>query len=188
MAAVDPVQRRGEIVDAAYRLVADGGIEAATMRRIALAAGATTGRVTHYFNSRVDVLVAVLVEVDRRRQLRIAGHANLDPSARLRSVVLERLPLDTARLNEQRVWLALSSTGIPELRDELARQSHHWDALIGSLIKTAGSQGHEDDTTTSIVALIDGLSIGLTLDPRARTRRTAERVVDELLRGLGSHD
>jgi TetR/AcrR family transcriptional repressor of bet genes len=81
--AVDPVQRRGEIVEAAFGLVADGGIEAATMRRIATAAGATTGRVTHYVDTRVEVLVAALIEVDRRRLARIASHAGLESAARL---------------------------------------------------------------------------------------------------------
>src|SRR5664279_5428655 len=53
MVAVDPVQRRREIVEAAFGLVAEGGVEAATMRRIATAAAATTGR-GHLVGSLVD--------------------------------------------------------------------------------------------------------------------------------------
>ena len=49
MPAVDPSERRAEVVAAAFGLLAEGGVEAATMRRIAAAADATTGRVTHYF-------------------------------------------------------------------------------------------------------------------------------------------
>ncbi|MGH3177968.1 MAG: TetR/AcrR family transcriptional regulator, partial [Streptosporangiaceae bacterium] len=48
---VDHAARRAELVDAAWRVIAEEGLEAATMRRIAEAAGCTTGRVTHYFDS-----------------------------------------------------------------------------------------------------------------------------------------
>ena len=43
---VDHAVRRAELVDAAWRVIAEEGLEAATMRRIAEAAGCTTGRVT----------------------------------------------------------------------------------------------------------------------------------------------
>jgi len=183
--AVDPVRRRGEIVEAAFGLVADGGIEAATMRRIASAAGATTGRVTHYFDSRVDVLVAVLVEVDRRRHERIATHSGLERAGLLRAVLLERLPLDTERVDEQRASVALSSTDIPELRDELGRQAAEWDRMIGSLVDNVRCRRLEDHTTLSLVAIVDGLSVRLMLDCTSRSRREAEHALDAALVGAG---
>jgi len=179
MPAVDPVQRRAEIVAAAFGLLAEGGVEAATMRRVATAAGATTGRVTHYFGSRVELLVAALSEVGRRRGERIAAHDGLDPAALLRAVLIERLPLDGDRLGELRVWLALASTNLPEARDELVRQSVAWDRLIRSLVAGAHMP---DDTAVSIVALVDGLALHLLLDATQRARRTAEVALDDLLR------
>ena len=179
MPAVDPAQRRAEIVEAAFGLLAEGGVEAATMRRVATAAGATTGRVTHYFESRVELLVAALSEVDRRRQERIATHDALDPAARLKAVLIERLPLDSERLHEVRVWLALASTNLPEARDELVRQSVEWESLVRSLVSDAHMS---DDTAVSIVALVDGLALRLLLDATRRARRTAEAALDDLLR------
>jgi len=184
MAPVDPKLREAEIVAAAFGLVAEGGIEAATMRRIATAAGATTGRVTHYFDSRVDVLVAVVAEVDRRREARIAFHAGLEPSARLRAVLHERLALDSQRVDEQRVCIALSTTDIPELRDELARQRADWDHLVGSLIDGVRGKPADDTTAIAIVATVDGLSLRLMADCTPRTRRDAERVINDALRAV----
>jgi AcrR family transcriptional regulator len=180
MPAVDPAQRRAEIVMAAFGLLAEGGAEAATMRRVATAAGATTGRVTHYFESRVELLVAALIEVDRRRHQRIAAHDGLEPADRLRAVLEERLPLDTARLSELRVWLALASTNLPEARDELTSQSVAWDRLVRSLLTDANVSV---DPAESLVAMVDGLALRLMLDATRRTRRTAAAALDDLLRG-----
>src|SRR5580692_1468139 len=71
---VDHDARRAELVDAAWRVIAAEGLEAATMRRIAQAAGCTTGRVTHYFYSKDDMLVAALREVHRRAAERMIRH------------------------------------------------------------------------------------------------------------------
>lgn len=178
MPAVDPAQRRAEIVAAAFGLLAEGGVEAATMRRIATAAGATTGRVTHYFGSRVELLVAALTEVDQRRQLRIAAHDGLEPAARLRAVLQERLPLDTDRLREVRVWLALASTNLPEARDELVRQAVAWDRLVRSLVTDARFR---DDAAVAVAAGVEGLAVRLTIDSTLRARRAAEAALDDLL-------
>ena len=71
---IDHAVRRAELVDAAWRVIAEEGLEAATMRRIAEAAGCTTGRVTHYFDSKDDVLVAALREVHSRAAKRMIRH------------------------------------------------------------------------------------------------------------------
>lgn len=179
MPAVDPAKRRAEIVEAAVGLLAEGGVEAATMRRVATAAGATTGRVTHYFGSRIELLVAALVEVDRRRQQRVTTHDGLEPADRLKAVLEERLPLDGDRLGELRAWLALASTNMPEIRDELVRQSVAWDRLVRSLATRVQTS---DDMTVSLVALVDGLALRLLTDSSRRARRSAEAALDDLVR------
>ena len=148
------------------------------MRRVAAAAGATTGRVTHYFGSRVDLLAAALCEVDRRRQLRVGAHDEPDSLERLRAVLLERLPLDRERLDEVRVWVALASTDLPELRDELMRQSLEWDRLVRSLVADSRLT---DDMAVLLVALLDGLALRLTVDSTRRARQTGTDALELLL-------
>lgn len=155
------------------------------MRRVAAAAGATTGRVTHYFGSRVEVLVAALAEVERRRSLRVATHVELEPMTRIRATLLEFLPLDTGRLNEQRVWLSLCATGVPELRDEVNRQTSERDRLVGSLIDAACGGRADEWVAFSLLAVVDGLAQRLVLDTTTRPRRLAQDALDQALHDIG---
>ena len=171
-----------EIVAVTFDPIARDGIEAATMRKVATAAGATTGRVTHHFSSRVDLLVATLAEVERRRSSRIATHADLEPSARLKATLLELLPLDTARLDEQRVWVSLCTTGIPELRDEVRHQTAQRDRVIGKLVEKIQGRQTDNAAAFSLLALVDGLAHRLMLDTTTRPRRAAMQALDNALR------
>ena len=184
MAPVNSAQRKDEIVAAAFDLIARDGIESATMRQVATAAGATTGRVTHHFATRAELLVATLAEVARRRSRRITTHADLEPSARLKATLLELLPLDTARLDEQRVWVSLSTTGIPELRDEVRHQPAQRDRLIGTLVEDIHRRTTEETVGFSLLALIDGLAHRLMLDTTTKPRRSALKALDNALHSI----
>jgi AcrR family transcriptional regulator len=52
--------RRGRILEAALRLFADKGFDAATNKDIAAAAGITPGFIYHYFKSKRQVLLEAL--------------------------------------------------------------------------------------------------------------------------------
>lgn len=184
MAAVDPEQRKAAIVAASFDLVADGGIEAATMRRVATAADATTGRVTHYFSPRVELLVATIAEVQRRRSIRVSTHDGLDPADRLRSTLRELLPLDADRLDEQRVWISLCTTGIPELRDEIERQTVQRDVLVAALVEKVRASRADATIEFSLNALVDGLAHRLLFDTRPKARRAAQHALDDALHSL----
>ena len=68
---VDVEQRRAELADAAARLIARSGIEAATMREVAAEAGLTTGALTHYFADKHELLLTTFqASLARRRSLR----------------------------------------------------------------------------------------------------------------------
>ena len=51
---------RREIASAACELVADGGLDSVSMRRIAKHLGATTGYISHYYADKEDLLEAAL--------------------------------------------------------------------------------------------------------------------------------
>ena len=57
---VDPAQKRAELVDASWDVIAAEGLKGATLRRVAAEAGCTTGALTHYFPDRRSLLVAAL--------------------------------------------------------------------------------------------------------------------------------
>ncbi|MCA9677975.1 MAG: TetR family transcriptional regulator [Kofleriaceae bacterium] len=55
-------QRRRELLDAAARLLGDGGLEAVTLSAIARAAGLAKSNVYRYFGSREEILLEILVD------------------------------------------------------------------------------------------------------------------------------
>lgn len=104
---VDHEQRRREIVEAAWRLVARGGFAAATMREIAAEAGFANGALKYYFDSKDALLIAAFqhtfYRVNERAALSIGDRTGLEA---IRLLCLEMLPLDEERRVEARVAVA----------------------------------------------------------------------------------
>jgi TetR/AcrR family transcriptional regulator, transcriptional repressor of bet genes len=188
---VDHAVRRAELVDAAWRVIAEEGLEAATMRRIAEAAGCTTGRVTHYFDSKDDVLVAALREVYRRAAERIRRHiGGADVAAVLLDVLVDALPVDEDRQLEWKVWLAFWGRAAADerLRHEQEQRYAEWRGLLDMLIRRARPHDAAADRRTAvdlIAGAIDGLGIQAVLEPAsftsARLRRAARAIVGSVL-------
>jgi TetR/AcrR family transcriptional regulator, transcriptional repressor of bet genes len=188
---VDHAARRAELVDAAWRVIAAEGLEAATVRRIARAAGCTTGLVTHYFDSKDDMLVAALREVHRRGGERMIRHADgADIAAVLLAVILDALPMDQDRQLEWKVWLAFWGRAAADerLRHEQRRRYAEWRGLLRKLIRRArpGDTAADRRTTVDLIAgAIDGLGIQATLEPAsftdARLRRAAAAIARSAL-------
>ena len=188
---VDHAERRAELVDAAWRVIAADGLEAATVRRIAQAAGCTTGLVTHYFDSKDDMLVAALREVHRRAGQRMIRHVGgADIEAVLLEVILDALPMDEDRQLEWKVWLAFWGRAAADerLRQEQQRRYAEWRGLLGKLLRRARPDDTAADRRTAvdlIAGAIDGLGIQATLEPAkftdARLRRAAGAIVRSAL-------
>ena len=180
---VDHAARRAELVDAAWHVIAAEGLEAATVRRIAQAAGCTTGLVTHYFESKDDMLVAALREVHRRAGQRMIRHIDgADIEAVLREVILNALPMDQDSQLEWKVWLAFWGRAAADerLRQEQQRRYAEWRGLLGKLIRRARPHDTAADRRTAvdlIAGAVDGLGIQATLEPAkftdARLRKAA---------------
>jgi TetR/AcrR family transcriptional repressor of bet genes len=195
---VDHDQRRRELVDATWAVVAAEGIEAATVRRIAEQAGCTTGRITHYFADKEEVLVAALRRVHQAAGERMLAAMRLSGLAALRAVLAQALPLDEERLLEWKVWLAFwgsAATSI-RLRDEQHQRYREWRGLLKRVLRSAQRDGQLpasidlDRLVDQIVALVDGLGLQCVLDPRhSPPDQLASRVneaVDTLIRAASS--
>jgi AcrR family transcriptional regulator len=188
---VDHAVRRAELVDAAWRVIAEEGLEAATMRRIAEAAGCTTGRVTHYFDSKDDVLVAALREVHRRAAKRMIRHiGRADAATVMLEVILEALPVDEDRQLEWKVWLAFWGRAAADerLRYEQEQRYVQWRGLLDKLVQRIRPRDVAADRCAAvdlIAGAIDGLGIQAVLEPAsftpARLRRAASAIVGSVL-------
>lgn len=179
---VDHELRRAEIVAAATEVIAASGIEGATMRAIAERAGCTTGRLTHYFSGRNEILTAALRRAHANAGHRMAAAARTRTgAAALRAVLLEALPLDAPRQQEWRVWLAFWGQAVTdrELRAENARRYAEWRRMLGTLIGQAApgvAVPERRARVEELVALVDGIGLQATLAADGSAGRRAPAI------------
>jgi len=184
---VDHDQRRAAIVAAAWTVIADEGIEAATMRRVAEVAGCTTGGVTHYFGAKNEILVAALRQVHYTAGTRMLGHIRTTRgTGTLRAVLLDALPLDDQRAVEWRVWLAFwgrapaDAALVQEQQHRYAEWRRLLEAVIGAIVGRRA--GQEVRLLVDLVAgTIDGLGIQAVLEPSRFPAARLAAAVDALV-------
>jgi TetR/AcrR family transcriptional repressor of bet genes len=182
---VDHAQRRRELVEASWDVIADDGIEHLTMRRVASAAGCTTGRISHYFRNREELLSSALsaaYDEAERRMIAIEDSA-LPTRERLQLVAYEGLPLDAGRLRQWKVWIvfwaaAASSSSLSDLNKARYRG---WRKLLLRLLVDIDSLSKRDSEARAdeLLALIDGLGIRVTLNSSVSLRKLARKTIDE---------
>ncbi|MFN5614585.1 MAG: TetR/AcrR family transcriptional regulator [Brevundimonas sp.] len=192
---VNHEEQRAGFVTASWEVIAEEGLGAATLRRVAAAAGMTTGALTHYFSDREALLVEALRTAHfaaGARMLRAAATAESD-RAKLSTVLHEALPLDAVRLREWRVWLAFwgEAVGNPRLRRENEERVAEWrdllETLVAPLVEGAASS---EAASAELLSLIDGLGVRLALAPRAtiaRERASARSIIEHAIARLGRH-
>ncbi len=105
-----PTGPAATILDALLEVVADHGLDKATVREVAGAAGVAIGTVQHYFPTKDVMVSAAFAEVVRRIETRVeAIPLGDEPYANLTAVLQELLPLDDRRRREVRIQLAFAA-------------------------------------------------------------------------------
>ncbi len=187
---VDHAERRRELVEASWNVIANDGIQRLTMRRVASAAGCTTGRISHYFRNREELLSSALSAAydDAERRMIAIAKSTLPAKERLKLVAYEGLPLDAARLREWKVWIvfwaaAASSSSLSDLNRARYRG---WRNLLLRLFTDIESVSKSDYEmrVDELLALIDGLGIRVALDSSASLRKLARKTIDEYIARL----
>ena len=169
---VDHDERRLELVDATWRIIARLGIEGATMREIALEAGFANGALKPYFPTKDTLLEFAFGHVFNRTNQRIAtvtkGKTGLSA---LRAFCLEVLPLDEERVNEARIVIPFWQKAINDpQKAQIHQQSmEEWLAAIRQYLAEAREAGDinaavDDDTLASqLLNMLLGAQIGAAL-------------------------
>lgn len=99
---------RGEILEAAKRVIAQKGIIGASMRAIALEAGVTTGAIVHHFKDKSELLHETLQSVfEPWFEILNSARALADPWEQLQYIFLASRPEDDHRQARTQIWLAL---------------------------------------------------------------------------------
>lgn len=122
---VDHQQRRAEISEIAAKLIASGGLEAATIREIARQSGYSKGIIEHFFDRKEDLISAALDWANLRYNRRAAlATESLSGLAAVRARIQATLPLDEETREEWRIRLIFWSMASidPALQDRQAQR------------------------------------------------------------------
>jgi AcrR family transcriptional regulator len=191
---VDHAERRAALAAAVWQVASRDGLDAVTMRRVAAEAGWSTGALAHYFEDKEELLVFAFETVaDRvgRRIVKAAEHTR-DPLELIRVQLVEGLAIDGERRAEVRVWFAF--LGLAETRPQLAKAGREayrvWRDRVAKTLTSAQRQGVVDDSidaereAAALIALVDGLAIQATFDPRAVSAERQLEILDDRLARL----
>jgi TetR/AcrR family transcriptional regulator, transcriptional repressor of bet genes len=173
-----PEKRRAELVQAAIRCLAEGGMAAFKMERIAAKADVSLGLLPHYFKSKTELLTevyraALYDDVNRKiadLENRDAAGTAAERLCRVVDAIIDPNYLKPANLT---VWLALWGEIVvnPELR--LAHRTLYRSylkslaALIGEVAEQRQRRVSTTEIARSLQALIDGLFLERALDRQA---------------------
>lgn len=175
---VDHDERRLELVDATWRIIARQGLEGATMREIAMEAGFANGALKPYFPTKDTLLEFAFGHVFNRTNQRIAqvtaGKSALEA---LRAFCMEVLPLDEERINEARIVIPFWQKAVNDSQKaEIHQQSMaEWVATIRRYLAEARGAGEVriavDDSILAgqLLNMLLGAQIEAALAPAGRT-------------------
>lgn len=141
---VDYDQRRREIIDVTWNLIVEGGVDAATMREIAAAAGFANGALKHYFPSK-DVIIAATYEralnLMNSHVTQAIGNSRGLPA--LRILCREAMPIDDERANASRVLLAFWATALSHqpLYDAYTQHLKSWRTILRKYLRQGRADG-----------------------------------------------
>lgn len=163
--------RRGDVAEAVWQVLASDGFNGLTIRAIARQLQATTGVVTHYFRSKREIIGYALDLLETRSRTRPRRPA-ADGLPALRSAVLDMLPLDPESTTANRVWVSSWDHALadPQFRRDHARRYAHGVARLDLLIRAAQerSEVRAGDARSMAIELhcfALGLIVQAVLDP-----------------------
>lgn len=180
--------RRRELIEACWTVLSDQGVEGLSLRKVATAAKCATGRITHYFENREELLLAAieasLDDIDLRTNQVLKK--NIPALEKMLLIVDEVLPLDTLRLREGRVWMAFwnfASTD-PRLAKENDMRHRQWYVSLHPILAEINSTLDVKLEAKIFVGLMNGLVVQTSVHPTPANRKMARATLQAHLKGL----
>lgn len=188
---VDHEERRRQVIAVASRLIAEAGLDAVTIRDVAVAAECSTAIVSHYFRNKRELLFLTYHSSIEQATTRCeAALAAADGD--LKAYLAELMPIDAQRLIEWKIWLAFWAKAVadPEIaemqrscilrtRGNILRIMTDLDAK-GALVPGADL----DREARRILTLLIGMAVQVMFDPADWPVEQQQALVDNELRKL----
>jgi AcrR family transcriptional regulator len=188
---VDHDQRRIELVQATWRIIARYGIDGATMREIAAEAGFANGALKPYFPTKDDLLAFafgyVFDQTNRRVADSIRGHNGLDA---LRRYCMEVLPVTDVTISEARLVIPFWQKALndPDKASLHADSMERWRVDFMRFLaeaREAGevhSQASDDVLAGQLMSFLLGAQITASLTPAHHSPEQLTEHLDSWLR------
>lgn len=186
---VDHDERRREVIEALWRVIATSGIERVSTRSVAAESGWSRGVVDYYFDSMDELVLAGLtaaqeVDLEARRE-----SAERPGAEALRTMLMQSMPLDDARRLRAKVWLSYLGRAVsdPAIGKEFARcqeeRSRVWAAVIERMVAAAESPPPLDAQTEAAHIMSFELAVNVyeMLNPGRVTPDAMMRHLDQFI-------
>ncbi len=186
---------RGRILDAAIRLFGERGIDPPTVEEIAAACDVGKGTIYNYFQTKEEIVVAFLAELEGRLQGRVAGIAGgPGPLARILARFVEhQLRLKAPYREFVRVFLAQLATRGRELAPHVQEMQKAVDPPLLALLAGLQKRGliRRDLDGRDFLDVFKTIQLGIVMvwlndsPPFRGTFRMVDREMKWLAEGLG---
>jgi AcrR family transcriptional regulator len=182
--------RQQQILDAAWRLIAERGYHAVRVSDVAAACGTSTAAIHYHFPGRDDLLTESLKHSVKQAFDRQVAELHQIDDARDRLLRLVELQLPTPGHLEQEwsIWLQVwnESALRPGLRALHSEAYTRWHDTIARTVREGQEQGvfasaDPEDVTVRLTALIDGLGIQVLTGRPGRSVERMRRVLREFV-------
>ncbi len=175
--------RRRQLIEATIDSIAERGFSATTLAAVTKGAKLSHGTVNFHFNNKETLFVETLGFLAREHYDQWHGameEAGPDPSKQLAAIIEVDFEYVICSPKKLAVWFAFWGQAkyrlaYLEFHDEYDKQrSAEIERLCGLIVEDGGYDRIDlASTTRSIVALVDGLWLGLLLYPKASRREVA---------------
>jgi AcrR family transcriptional regulator len=184
---VDHEESRAEFAEAVWRAVVELGIENATVRKVAEYAGWSVGRLSHYFASKDELLEYAMGHIGGVMQQRFDSRLRSKRGlAALRALLDEVKPVTKRAREEWLFWIAFWGRATRNARLAAAQRRRH--AGFRRALERCLEQARDDGElaprldlareSAGIAALVWGIGVLATFEPRALVRADIERELD----------
>jgi len=183
-------RRREQIIRATIRCLARNGYSGLTMKRIASEAGVRQGILHYYFKDKRAIIAAAADKVMGDLGQRVVAEARGARDARARLRALIRACLDVATRNRDFWTVFIEFWGETLHEADLASLNTRTYARVRRLIAGVVTRGISEgcfrnvepkQAAVMILALLDGMSLQLTFEPRLLSVRRAAHLCEQVL-------
>lgn len=156
----------------ATRLIADRGIDAATVRDIAAAGGYSTKVVSRYFSDKRELLLLVYRAAAERARHRLMS-ARTERGDDVLACTDALLPLDDERRTDWAVWLSFWGMAVSDegFSREQRRRVRSTRQFLGAVIENAVAAGEVPEETDAewlaaeLLTAVNGVAVQAMFDP-----------------------